>query len=199
MKLYLIGGLGADERVFEVLNLNCETKVISWIEPSKDEPIDVYVKRLLAQINTTKPFGIMGVSFGGLIAIELSKISNPEILILISSVESSDQLKTKFLTLGKLGLLNLVPTAFIKPPKFLQSYLFGAKNSKLLNEIIKDTDPRFIRWALKKMIAWKSAKIDVKTLRIHGTKDKLIPLIGEAKEIQNGAHFMIVDLSLIHI
>lgn len=191
--LYLIGGLGADERVFRYLDLQAPTVSITWIKPKTKEPISSYAKRVMEQIDTNLPFGILGVSFGGLIAIEIAKISKPEILILISSAEIATQLPRKYIWLGKTGALCIIPNLLIKPPKFLQNYLFGAKNRQLLHQIIKDTDPNFIRWALQTMVKWDHKAKDSATLRIHGTDDKLIPLKGQAIEIANGGHFMIVD------
>lgn len=193
MKLYLIGGLGADERVFSYLKLNCETKVIEWIEPKPKETIISYSRRLLKQINQEEKFGLLGVSFGGIIAIELSKLSKPEKVLLISSVETDNQLPKKYLTIGKTRILNLIPNSLMKPPKPILGYLFGAKNKQLLEQIIKDTSPTFIRWALNTIIKWSNRKNLNKLIRIHGTNDKLIPLKGEAFKIENGGHFMIVD------
>lgn len=193
MKLYLIGGLGADERVFNYLKLNCETKVIEWIEPKLKETIISYSRRLLKQVNQEEKFGLLGVSFGGIIAIELSKLSKPENVILISSVETDNQLPGTYLTIGKTRILNLIPNSLIKPPKPLLGFLFGAKNKQLLEQIIKDTSPTFIRWALNTIIQWSNKKNLIKPIRIHGTNDKLIPLKGKALKIENGGHFMIVD------
>jgi len=81
----------------------------------------------------------------------------------------------------------------IKPPKLLSGFLFGAKNKKLLEQIIKDTSPEFIRWALNKMIECSRDSTLIKAVRIHGTNDKLIPLIGKSIEVNDGGHFMIVD------
>jgi len=96
MKLYLIGGLGADERVFKFLHSEFPNQIIKWIEPLKMEPIEDYTKRLSEQIDTKEKFGILGVSFGGIIAVELSKIIKPQITILISSVELASQLQPQY-------------------------------------------------------------------------------------------------------
>jgi len=69
MKLYQIGGLGADERVFKYLKLNCETQTLKWIDPIKSEDLKSYSKRLLSQIDQTEDFGILGVIFGGIVAV----------------------------------------------------------------------------------------------------------------------------------
>ena len=56
-KIYLISGLGADERVFKNLNLgNFEPHFIKWNEPFKNENLPNYAKRLMSQIMTEKPF-----------------------------------------------------------------------------------------------------------------------------------------------
>jgi len=189
----MIGGLGADERVLNYLKLDVETTVIKWIEPKPKEELKSYAIRLTEQINQKDEFGILGVSFGGIVAIELSKLIKPSKLILISSVETSTQLPQTYVSLGKTQILNLIPNTLIKPPKPLLGFLFGAKNKQLLKQIIKDTEPEFIRWALNAIINWSNEETPIEAIRIHGTKDKLIPLKGEANEIKDGGHFMIVD------
>lgn len=193
MKLYLIGGLGADERVFKYLKLNCETQVLKWIEPTPKESISSYSNRLIEQINQKEKFGLLGVSFGGIVAIELSKLIKPEKVILISSVETDNQLPRKYVSLGKTKILNVIPNSLIKPPKFLLGFLFGAMNKQLLEQIIEDTNPTFIRWALNSIINWSNKENSIKPIRIHGSNDKLIPLKGKALKIPKGGHFMIVD------
>ena len=192
-RLYLIGGLGADERVLKYLKLDIKTKTIKWIEPNRKENISSYAIRLSEQINQDEDFGILGVSFGGIVAIELAKHTKPSILILVSSVETSNQLPKKYVTLGKTQILKLIPNRLIKPPQPIFNFLFGAKNKILLKEIIRDTNPQFIRWALNTIINWSNKKKSNEVIRIHGTKDKLIPLKGQAIEIKDGGHFMIVD------
>lgn len=193
MKLYLIGGLGADQRVFKYLNLNFETEIIQWIVAKPKEEIQSYANRLSKQIDQSESFGILGVSFGGIVAIEISKLLNPTKLILISSVITNDQLPNYYIMIGKSKILDIIPNSLIKPPKHLLGFLFGAQNKSLLNQIIEDTKPEFIRWALNTIINWSNESINTEVVRIHGTKDRLIPLKGIAIKINAGGHFMIVD------
>jgi len=196
MKLYQIGGLGADERVFKYLKLNCETHTLKWIDPIKNEDLKSYSKRLLSQIDQTEDFGILGVSFGGIVAVELSNLCNPKKLILISSVKHEKQLSKLYLLIGKTGILNWIPHQMVKPPKFMLGFLFGTQNKKLIKEIMDDTKPEFIRWALSQIVNWKSQSNSLQPIRIHGTSDRLIPLKGDAIKIKGGGHFMIVDRAL---
>ncbi len=46
-RLYLISGLGADERVFRNIDFDGnDTKFISWISPETNEERSIYCKRL---------------------------------------------------------------------------------------------------------------------------------------------------------
>lgn len=193
MRLYQIGGLGADERVFKFLNLNCKTVTIKWIKPVPNEELKSYGNRMAHKIDRSEEFGLLGVSFGGIVAVEISKLVKPKKLILISSVETSKQLPRIYRPVGRTKILNLKPSLMIKPPKLILGILFGTKNIELLNQIIKDTEPEFIRWALNSILSWSNDSKINETLRIHGTNDRLIPLKGDAISIKNGGHFMIVD------
>ncbi len=114
-------------------------------------------------------------------------------MILISSVESSEQLPRKYVSIGKTGIFKIVPNSLMNLPNRLLEYLMGAQNKRLLGEIIRDTNPEFIRWALNSIVNWSNNENAIIPIRIHGTKDKLIPLKGDAIQIKDGGHFMIVD------
>lgn len=193
MILYKIGGLGADERVFEKLTLNTPSVSIKWLVPETQESLKDYTFRISKQIDQSEEFGIIAVSFGGIIAIELSKILNPKTIILISSVSISDELPYKSLRIPLSRLVKLIPGALIKPPQFMMNFMFGAVDKELLSKIIRDTDPSFIRWALHKILTWRHNNGEGELFRIHGSTDRLIPLKGIAHIIKDGGHFMIVD------
>ncbi|MFT5702671.1 MAG: pimeloyl-ACP methyl ester carboxylesterase [Rickettsiales bacterium] len=196
MKIYAISGLGADERVFDFLKLDYELVPIKWIAPKDNEDISKYSLRLSKIIDQSEKYVILGVSFGSLIAVEMSKKLNPEMTILISFVETSKELRWIYRLVGKLKLINLIPKSLLIPPKKLIQFLFDAKNTKLLNKILDDTDPNFAKWALRVLLNWESDYKLKNSLKINGTKDKLIPpprITDGVKLIKDGGHFMVVD------
>lgn len=196
MKIYGISGLGADKRVFKYLKLNCEFVPIDWIPPLKKESIESYSLRLSEVIDTNEEFGILGVSFGGLVATEISKRLNPKLTILISTAEMHQELRNIYRFFGKMGIINLLPKQLFNPPRFLAHWIFGTQNKQLLNAILDDTDLGFAKWAVGELLTWKNTeKIKNTCLKIGGTKDKLIPPSPSENTIliENGAHFMIVD------
>ena len=195
MKIYGISGLGADKRVFDFLTLDNEFIPIDWITPYKNEPIKDYSKRLSSVIDIENDFCLIGVSFGGLIATEISQILNPKTTILISSAHTKNELRPIFRWFGKTQLIRVIPTFLFDPPRLIAKYIFGAKNTKLLNDILDDTDLSFAKWAVNELTNWRNTTQLKNVLKINGTKDKLIPPKGNTKMelIEKGEHFMIVD------
>ncbi len=196
MKLYGIEGLGTDQRVFSRLTLNCELRPLDWLKHKHGESISEYAMRFLPLIDTKEPYGILGVSFGGLIAVELSKKLHPNLTILISSAETNKELRWIYRIIGITKIVELAPEQVLLPPRAMLNWLFGTKNTELLNEMIQKTDRTFVRWAIQELLTWDNEeKLTNRTLKIGGQRDKLIPATKKQKinVIEKGQHFMIVD------
>lgn len=197
MKVYAISGLGADERVFQELNLNFELVCVQWIQPYKNESIQSYTKRLFGEESLKEPFGVVAVSFGGLIANELTKLIKPKFVVLISSIETKKELPVLYRIIGFLKLNKLVPKVFLKPPFFISKYVFSSK-SILLKQIIRDTDTKFAKWAVNAFLNWNNLELIQNVYRIHGEKDRLLKAPQKSDNvtiIKNAGHFAIVDKS----
>jgi len=196
MNIYGISGLGADERVFKYLTLEHKIIPVNWLKPKKHESIEKYSKRLLKKYNIDKDFDfiIIGVSFGGLIAVEISKFCNPNLTILISSIETRNELSKFLQLLKKLRIIRLIPTQLFNPPRKFAHFLFGTKKTELLNSILDDTDLGLAKWAVTSLINWKNSTKLNNIIKIKGNKDKLLPPKGNDEIIiEGGEHFMIVD------
>ena len=198
MNIYLLSGLGADHRVFSKLSFPKEYKInnIEWISPLKKEALSDYAKRLMSQIDYSNPFILIGVSFGGIIAVELCKLIKPEQVILISSVWNSKQIPWYYTFLGKLKLHQFIPSSILKSANFLTYWFFGAENKdqkNLLKKILVDTDSKFLKWAISKIITWNNNMNPENLLHLHGLKDKILPIscIKADYEIKNGGHLMV--------
>lgn len=197
MKVYCFSGLGADERVFQFLNLPYETIFIQWIPTKRSESIEAYTARLATQINHQEPYIYLGVSFGGIIACELAKVSKPQQVILISSVAMRNELPFYYRLPFLAPILHLLPKTLLRPPSLLMSPLFGIhhkEHKKLFASIMKDTDLSFLKWALQTIVSWKNRTLPFNLVRIHGTKDYILPAPKRVgiKTI-SGGHFIIVS------
>ncbi|WP_316847519.1 alpha/beta hydrolase [Pedobacter psychrodurus] len=199
MNVYFISGLGADKRIFSKLKLNEKINIIhiNWITPNKNESLALYAERLSKVIDQSQAFALVGVSFGGMIAVEIAKILKPAKTIIISSTVLADQLPALYRFAGQLSLLKLIPAKLLKSSnKLTQNYYFGTRTSSekaLLSEIIKDTDPYFLKWAIGSILNWKNKTRPERIYHIHGTSDKILysKVAQPDFVIENGTHFMV--------
>ncbi len=91
IEIYIFSGLGADERAFQRLDFSgYSINFIKWVLPNVKDTIESYATRLLEQIKTKKPI-LIGLSFGGIMAIEIAKQIETEKVILIASAKTKNE------------------------------------------------------------------------------------------------------------
>jgi len=197
-KIHLISGLGADKRAFEMLQLNprFEKNHVDWIEPMKPETIDHYAKRLIEKYQISDGDIIIGLSFGGIIAVEMNKYLSPGLTILISSISTGRELSSAFKLIGKLKLHKLVSREKLTKPNPVNYYVFGIETEEqkeLLDRIISEADPDFTEWAIDVMLRWKNKVKYEKLVKLHGDNDKIFPVKKTYADyvIKGGAHLMV--------
>ncbi len=197
MRVYGIGGLGVDERAFCELTLDFELTPLNWIAAKPNETMQDYAQRFAESIDTSEPFAIIGISFGGMMAIELSKILDPHKIVLISSATSKKDIPLIYRLFGRAGLFNITPNLFMKPTPFLAHWFFGVwqpRHQKILKEIITDTDHDFLRWASNQIARWDNRHIPRNMLRLHGSADRLLgyPKTERVTVIPKAGHCMVM-------
>ncbi|QNF33446.1 alpha/beta hydrolase [Adhaeribacter swui] len=181
--LYLIPGLGADARMFQLLQLDVSrynVVILDWLTPFKQESLVSYAQRMANQILVSnQPILLVGVSFGGMIAVEISKILKPARTILISSIKTSNELPGYLRFLGQLGLHPYLPLHWVKKLPGLYNWIFGAKTpleKKILHQIIQSTDLSFVKWAFTAIVNWQNQEQPANLIHVHGNQDKIFPL-----------------------
>ena len=199
-KIYCIPGLGADHRIFDHLQLESIDFVpIHWVIPEPAESLAHYAKRLATQIPEDSPW-IMGVSFGGMLAVEIAQVKPNAKLILLSSAQTSNEIPLLLRSLVAIRLDKWIPTFFLRQANRLVFWYFGCSTSRsknLLRSFITQTDPAFIRWAVRAIALWKSSVHPTTCYQIHGTNDWVLPdsRWKQGTKINRGGHFMVVDQS----
>lgn len=193
--IYLFSGLGADERAFQKLDFKgYALTFVDWVKPKKKESMQEYARGLLAQIHTPKPI-LIGMSFGGMMAVEVAKLIEVEKLILIASCKNKYELPFYYRWAGSLQLHRIVPLAYFKNGNFLTSWFFSTKSSfdkRLLKQIQLDADTDFFVWAIREVILWKNTEAPADTIHIHGDKDRILPLafVRPTHLVKGGGHLM---------
>jgi len=198
--VYIFSGLGTDERVFNHIDLTGFNKIfIEWVAPQSNESIEKYSQRLSRQIKLPRPV-IIGLSFGGIVAMEVCKYVEVEKVVLIASAKTRKEIPFYFKVAGALCLNKLVPTDLLRSSTFISNWAFGVSSSndkRLLSEILKDTDPVFLRWAINEIVHWKNKTACAKVIHVHGRMDRILPFMFVKADISiaTGGHFMTVNRS----
>ena len=201
--IFCISGLGADERIFKNLNIpETNFHYVRWLQPRVNESLSDYARRLSAQLPDDSPT-ILGVSFGGMMAIEIAKLRPVSKIILISSIKTCADIPVWMKTCGTCKLDKLLPKSRagfrkLKVMRPIQNYFLGAhteEEKKIANEYRDNVDPVYIRWAIRQVLSWKNDWVPENLVHLHGGNDHIFPVKKMKPDyiIPGGGHFMIMD------
>ncbi|MBD3402289.1 alpha/beta hydrolase [candidate division GN15 bacterium] len=197
--IYCISGLGADERVFKNVDLpNRTLHHVRWIDPREDESLAGYVGRLSEQVAIEPPPVLLGVSFGGVVALEMSRLVSPALTILVSSVREPHQIPWYYRWAAGPGLHKLTPVNISQHTAPIIKYFNGViteEDEQLLEAMIIDTDTHFSRWAVDRLLHWSGCDPIGEVVHVHGTADRLLPIRYVAPDIriEAGTHLMVIN------
>lgn len=193
----LFSGLAANQHIFDFLDLGTVNKTyINWVVPHPGESLTQYARRLAGQIPYDRPI-LIGVSFGGMVAAEMSKYLETEKVIVISSAGSHHGIPLYYKMIGLLKLHKLLPASFAAKNGKLLCNLLGIQTDEqktMLLGILSKVDPVFFHRAINMILGWRNETPPSNFYHIHGTRDWLLPLrVRCQQKIDGGGHFMIVD------
>jgi pimeloyl-ACP methyl ester carboxylesterase len=194
---YLIPGLGADERIFQRLTLPGTVHCLRWLEPLRpDEPLADYAARLAAPIPIDQPCWLVGVSFGGPVALEIACQRPLARVVLVSSLERPEQ-RSGLVELGRLTRADVwVPVRLLRRIPWAGRWFFGVKGKRagqVFAEILSLLSPRYTHWALGQLFRWKGSTVKP-VAHLIGDCDRVFPAACRTAShvIRGGSHFMIV-------
>lgn len=197
--LVLLPGLGADPRLFEPQR-GVFPDLISpeWLVPRDHESLSSYAARMAAVIRARVPAGtnlvLGGVSFGGMLAAEMSSELCPRKLVLIGSALSPDEIAPRMRVAATLG--RFVPQAVGARSKKLgrvfirQLGPMRRKDREFLETMIDAVPFSFLKWAGRAIFEWSGAGPTCPLVRVHGDKDRIIPLPSSGVDVvlKNAGH-----------
>jgi len=194
--IYCISGLGSDERVFEHLQFrNYDLRFISWLHPSKNEKIEDYARRMASSIQE-KDAILLGVSFGGMMGVEIARQIPIQKLILVSSIKSAQELPRWMKMAGNLKLNRVIP---MRPYSFISKIgnrrlgVTNAEEAKMVEAYRKSVNLVYLDWAIHQILNWKNDWVPQGIIHIHGDEDKIFPIkeIRATHIIKGATHFMV--------
>ncbi len=197
-RIYCISGLGADARVFNNLKIaGAELVPVSWPHYDQHDDMACYAQKLIYQINDKEPT-IIGVSFGGMLSVEIAKQVKIKKAFLVSSAKTQFELPHVGKFVRRLANMHIIPVGLFKhfhKPMYDRFGVTKPDEKKLMQSIMNDTDNGFVKWAMNALINWRNDTIPENIVHIHGTIDKMIPPENVKPNywIENGTHFMVYN------
>lgn len=197
--IYCISGLGADARLFSNLEISGTfgLKPVAWIPARSGETIESYAERMAAVITDQNPI-LLGVSFGGMIAVEMAKFMPIKKIFLVSSIKTRFEKPFyfrmgAFLRLNK--LISLKPTKFLEPFENFNLGVKTAEDKELAEDYHRHFDEKFGDWAIDRIIHWKNEVYPPNLTHIHGSKDHILPIRYVKPDfiVEGGGHLMIFN------
>lgn len=198
-KIYLIAGLGADTRLYNNIDFyDHDVTPIDWIEPNKHDTLHTYAQKLIHQYNIEAKSIVIGVSLGGMIAVEIAKIISLNKVILISSIKTVDEAPAYFSFFRKLPVYKIVSKKLYNSLGVFIELLFGKMNPDdlwLFKDMLKKSSPDFLRWAMEAVLNWDNKAIPPNLYHIIGDKDLVFNYkkIKGATIVKGGTHIMVFD------
>lgn len=210
-RIVLFPGLGADARMFNAQKaaLGDDLECPDWLMPDEGESFDGYAERwaqaLLPKPGDDRPLFLGGVSFGGVLAMQMARHLNPRAVILIGSCRSRHAKPTRWQVAKKIS--DLIPDALFGRRMLASGALWvslldqlDAPHRSLLMTMAADSDLRRMRWSGKACAGWTFDPASVPGLppvhQIHGRHDAIIPhhegdpdtVIPDGRHIINFSH-----------
>jgi hypothetical protein len=199
LHVYCIPGLGVNQQLFKNLKLtNCKVTHIQWLTPVKGETLPEYAMRLAQQIDTSKPFVLIGVSFGGMCSIEIAKRLAPVKTFLISSSKVRSELPKSLRFLSILpGHQLLSDTIFLKGARIVKNKLgVTAEMEQDFEEMLTPPPDGYFSKAVDMIVNWQNEEYPSNVFHIHGNADDVLPYKEDVMYnyiVQDGSHMMVVD------
>jgi hypothetical protein len=132
---------------------------------------------------------------GGMIATEIANKFKPAACILLSSAPTHKHMPGYFKWAYILNLHKMVPISLLQKISILKRGLApdNDEDKNLLRQVIKDSDPQFIRWAMNAILLWKNEEVPAALWHIHGNRDGAL----ESKMQAEGLNLLAISVAIM--
>lgn len=196
--VYCLSGLGINHKVFSRLHLPLkEIRHIAWKDPLPGESLPAYAARLSREIPAGEVPVLIGLSFGGMVAIEMARHRPVQYVVLISSIKHRDEKPWWFWLFRYLPLYRCVSLEVLGATLRYWGIFFGlhsAREREGFRRMFAGSSTRFVHWALGQVFAWQNTWVPPNLLHLHGSRDLIFPafMLRQATLIPGGDHGMVI-------
>jgi pimeloyl-ACP methyl ester carboxylesterase len=187
IQLVIFPGIGEDHRMsYAQQKLSFKVIGVDYIAPVAGDSMASYARRLgqhliaSGSIDSSKPLFLAGVSFGGVIAQELSNRIRCDGVILISTYRHRDELAKVLRYLGT-RVAPRLPLGFyqffrsLTPIAIRMIARLKPNDVMLCARMYGDFPKKWFRQHCQMAASWRGCEVNVPRLRIHGEVDPVIP------------------------
>lgn len=197
MTIYAIPGLGTTEKLYVNTKIKgVEIIVLNWPTPEKNDTMESYARKFLPQINTNIPFCLLGVSFGGMICTELSKIISPIKIFLISSCKSRKELPWFIKTLKYVPIHKVISEKQHRKMAYKGRWIIGFGKAYIPEFLgmVNSMTKNYFKYCINIIVNWENSSLPKNTIHIHGDNDILLwyKFVKPDYTIPKGSHAMVV-------
>jgi pimeloyl-ACP methyl ester carboxylesterase len=180
--IFLLSGMGADQRVFAKQKAAIpQITIPPWLPHNPHETLSDYGKRFAQAIDTGGPCVIGGASFGSMVALEMIPHLDVRGCFLIGGVRSFEELPLR-IRMAKpfASLTRILPYEIATLGSKAAHKTVGALLGEYFNDLlgqVADSDASFLRWASRAVLTWDGPKESGETpiFHIHGASDFVLP------------------------
>ena len=196
-KIFLLSGLGADERLFKHIDLSGFDVVnVAYFDPAAGDSLTTYATKLISQYNITPNSNLIGVSLGGMLTVEIAHQIALKKAIIMSSIKSINEAPSYFAFFRSVPIYKLIPGQLMVSAGFLFKPFFFKQmggESQLFNLMLKNSSPLFLKWAMHAVLNWKASAPQTKIHHFIGDADLVFNYrkISDATVIEGGDHMMV--------
>jgi pimeloyl-ACP methyl ester carboxylesterase len=197
-RFLLLSGLGADARQFDPQRaVFTDARTPPWIPHRPDESLHDYARRFCETVVIERPFVLVGSSFGGMVAQEIAPLLRPEAVFLIASARHGDQIAAHLQYFSHFA--SILPERMFEigqglTPLYASKFgRLNAEQKALLEAMVADTLPAFVRWGIDAITTWPGVEnLSMPVHHIHGGDDELIPVEGVEADVvvPGGGHLL---------
>lgn len=196
MKVYLLPGVGCDERLFDRLDLpDLEVVKLTWPRFAKCSTLTSIAEALAVHVDRDEPHVLVGVSMGGMVAQELALITDPRKVVLISSWTGPQEWPPFVRISAALGSHRLIREWSMRLAWPLKRIIDRREASidRLLWDMARTQGAVQLRRGTDAILRWKGSRWKGPLVRIHGDKDIVTPLRFPVDHvIEGGQHVMVL-------
>lgn len=181
-RFVLIPGMGADERLFEAQRrhgLDFDVPVLTT--PGRRDTLVDYAARIRDQLRLSPPCVVGGVSFGGMLACELARLTSARCAILIASCRSGAGVPSHYRMIEVVA--RVIPDFVIRHRATVSGRVFAAieciteEQKQIVMQMSRDVAVPQLRRIARMILEWQTPEQwPMPVHQIHGDSDRIIPL-----------------------